>query len=279
MQTSLYMSTKASSMGRSAIKPMIRRVAITVRHATGNKKSVRDEWQNPTFAREWSLGGGAERTNPDRARQLSILGAVCRRVALSPQTANPTILEVGCGSGLSGAAICSALPPSARCVGVDGSEAMLALAREIAPTMETRHLDFETATEQQIDETLRALGSPFAAVTYVQMLHELNVEGKRSALALARRHLQPGAPVVVLDRFTFDAQSVFTSDYSGLWDALSAGQSDMMSWDTYHAKYIGKKLDDAVSEAEQVKLLREAGFAHVEVLYRAFNRSLIVARD
>ena len=259
---------------------MTRRVATTVRrHATGNKKSVRDEWQNPTFAREWSLGGGAERTNPDRARQLSILGAVCRRVALSPQIANPTILEVGCGSGLSGAAICSALPPNARCVGVDGSEAMLAIAREIAPTMETRHLDFETATEQQIDETLRALGSPFAAVTYVQMLHELNAEGKRSALALARRHLQPGAPVVVLDRFTFDAQSVFSSDYSGLWDALSAGQSDMMSWDTYHAKYIGKKLDDAVSEAEQVQLLHEAGFARVEVLYRAFNRSLIVARD
>ena len=114
---------------------------------------------------------------------------------------------------------------------------------------------------------------------YVQMLHELNPEGKQRALALARRHLHPGAPVIVLDRFTFDAESVFTSDYGALWDALSAGQADMMSWDTYHAKYIGQKLDNAVSEAEQVQLLHEAGFANVEVVYRAFNRSLIVARD
>ena len=58
-----------------------------------------------------------------------------------------------------------------------------------------------------------------------------------------------------------------------------AGDSrrEVMGWEDYVSKYLGAKLDDASTEGAYVEMLREAGFSRVEVPYRYFNRSLIVA--
>ena len=52
---------------------------------------------------------------------------------------------------------------------------------------------------------------------------------------------------------------------------------EVMGWDEYITKYLDVKLDDATTESAYIEMLREAGFARVEVPYRYFNRSLIVA--
>ena len=48
------------------------------------------------------------------------------------------------------------------------------------------------------------------------MLHELVPPDKARTLALARRHLAPGRPLYLLDRFTFDAASPLSADYGGV---------------------------------------------------------------
>lgn len=133
------------------------------------KKTVKDEWQDDAFAEQWT-NVGAVQTNPDRERQIFLLGAVAKSIveavaassAASSSSSNAqqqgyhpgchVVLDFGCGSGLSTKGIMEALgvlptssttgatqteggtrpssPSSVRVVGVDNSAAMLKVGRE-----------------------------------------------------------------------------------------------------------------------------------------------------
>src|SRR5215472_13971445 len=86
-----------------------------------------DDWENPEFAQRWDAVVSA--ANPSRAEQLDILTAIVERV-YAPAT---SILDPGIGSGLVELALFARVP-EAQVVGVEQSEAMIALAeRRLAP--------------------------------------------------------------------------------------------------------------------------------------------------
>ncbi len=86
-----------------------------------------DDWENPEFARHWDAVVSA--ANPSRAEQLDILTAIVERVYV-PGT---SILDLGIGSGLVELALFARVP-EAQIVGVEQSEAMIALAEQrLAP--------------------------------------------------------------------------------------------------------------------------------------------------
>jgi len=229
--------------------------------------TVRDEWGDEAFAREWTFKGGVDRTNPERQRFQKMLGTLVKK-RLASSVAGEGVLDIGCGSGLSAKAIVESVGAIPRLVGVDGSEAMLTLAKEVCPEMTTKHVDFTKPLEV-------ALGGPFKAVICSQVLHELPLEAKSAAVQLARSALAPGGCFYIQDRFLKAVEpGVPADDYEAIWEVLK--NDDTMPWPQY-SNYIQDKLDDATSEEALVALLKEH-FDDVEVLYRVFNRSLIVAR-
>ena len=272
--------------------------------------TVRDEWGDDAFARAWTRDGGVTRTNPDRERQLRLLaGMVAGR-----HSAGDLALSLGCGSGLCSAAVLGQLrragvaadAAAPAIVGVDASAAMLGLAREIAgPGLAAfkctfgalRGLDgahgllaFAFGGGEAAGYLARRLREPrpFASAFSVQALHEAPDDEKLDACRFAHRHLRAGAPLYVLDRFVLDRASPLVPEYRAMYEAScedtfsrgrGAGDSrrEVMGWEDYVSKYLGAKLDDASTEGAYVEMLREAGFARVEVPYRYFNRSLIVA--
>lgn len=239
------------------------------------RHTVRDAWEEASFAREWTLGGGVQRTNPDRVRFQHMLGALCKRRLAATGTVGEGILDLGCGSGLSARAIVDAVGSEFRLAGVDGSAAMLELAAEICPEMQTAQLRFGAASSAATD-LLYGKG-PFRAVVSSQVLHELDLPAKNEAVKVARSALAPGGCFYVADRFLKDLEpGVPADDYEAVWEVLTSGQADTVPWEEY-SSYIQNKLDDATTEEACVALLAEQ-FDQVEVLYRAFNRSLIVAR-
>ena len=264
-----------SSRSLNLRENMMRRGGLTLRRSwSSTAGTVRDEWGDPTFAREWTLGGGVDRTNPDRQRFQAMLGSLVKR-RLASETTGDGILDLGCGSGLSAKAVLDANPGLQRLVGVDGSQAMLDLTKEVCPELTTAFVNFDDPALSP--EAAELLNGPFKAVISSQVLHELPFETKHNAVKLARSVLTTGGCFYVQDRFFKPVlPGGPADDYHALWDVLTQDRPDCLDWPDY-AKYITEKLDDATTEDACLALLSDH-FDHVEVLYRVFNRSLIVAR-
>mmetsp|Transcript_13246 Transcript_13246/g.43177 ORF Transcript_13246/g.43177 Transcript_13246/m.43177 type:complete len:266 (+) Transcript_13246:31-828(+) len=252
------------------------RVPTTRGLSSSTTATVRDEWGDAAFAREWTLGGGVDRTNPDRQRFQAMLGSLVKR-RLGAPSAGAGVLDLGCGSGLSAKAVAAANEGSlSRLVGVDGSAAMLDLAKDVCPSMATAQVTFGEALSLEAEGLLFG-GGPFRAVVCSQVLHELPAAAKTAAVALARNVLPSGGCFYVQDRFRTEVTpGVPADDYHAIWDVITIDRPDTMPWPDY-AKYIDDKLDDATTEPQCLALLKDH-FDDVEVLYRVFNRSLIVAR-
>jgi len=248
----------------------------SVARMLSSKGTVRDEWGDEAFAREWTLGGGADRTNPDRQRFQAMLGSLVKKRLTSEFGTGSGVLDLGCGSGLSAQAIVDATGGVDRLVGIDGSEAMLGLTGTVCPSMTTTQVRFGDPLSAAATDLLYGSG-PFRAVTCSQVLHELPPPAKDAAVALARSVLAPNGCFYVTDRFIAEVTpGVPADDAEAIWQVLIKDQPDAKRWPDY-AKYIQAKLDDATTEAQCVALLQKH-FDHVDVLYRVFNRSLIVAR-
>ena len=282
--------------------------------SSAGERTVRDEWGDDAFARAWTNEGGVSRTNPDRERQLRLLaGMVASRYSEGDLVLS---LGCGSGlcsravlAQLRGGGAVGGKP---RIVGVDASAAMLKMAREIAgPELATFKCTFgalrslhgaDGLMQHAFDDAASGDGElqpssflesklresmPFASAFSVQALHEAPEDEKLDACRFAHRHLRAGAPFYVLDRFVLDPTSPFMPEYRAMFEtsceaAVVDGVGDdsrreVMGWDEYITKYLDVKLDDATTESAYIEMLREAGFARVEVPYRYFNRSLIVA--
>ncbi|MFV1958337.1 MAG: corrinoid protein-associated methyltransferase CpaM [Planctomycetota bacterium] len=127
----------------------------------------------------------------DRGMRLLTLGRIDRikrEIARRWVDAGDTVLEIGCGTGTLAAML---LERGAHVVGIDISDAMLAVARANAPGAEILHM---TATE------IGALGERrFHRVVATLTLSELSSDELDHVLGLARGMLEPGGTVVLAD--------------------------------------------------------------------------------
>lgn len=125
-------------------------------------------------------------TMRERRWRSALAGAV-----LADLPASATVVDVGAGTGTLAIALAAARP-DARVIGVDGDEQVLALARRKrgAERVEWRH------------GLAGRLPLPDGAADRVVMsllLHHLGPDGKRAALAEARRVLRPGGRLHIAD--------------------------------------------------------------------------------
>lgn len=175
-----------------------------------------DDWTDEAFARSWDatvLEG-----NPTRAEQLDVLLAVLG----GEYRTDEAILDLGFGSGLVAEALFERLP-GARVVGVDGSSAMISLARERLRGHEDRFV----AVEHDLTD-LTALELPeerYGVAVSVQTLHNLPVGAQERVVAFVREALVDGGLFLNLDRIRVDAPGLYGC-YRSVWRRLEELHDD-----------------------------------------------------
>ena len=134
-----------------------------------------------------------------------------RRLGLPDGGAGAVLLDVGCGTGLSTAALVETYP-QARVVAVDASAEMLARAREKSWPDTVR---FVHARAEDLHAALAAEGleGPFDGLLAAYLVR--NLPDRDAGVAVLVDHLAPGAPIAVHE------YSVADSAYArGVWSAV-----------------------------------------------------------
>jgi ubiquinone/menaquinone biosynthesis C-methylase UbiE len=181
-----------------------------------------------------------------------------RRLGLPDGGAGAVLLDVGCGTGLSTAALVETYP-QARVVAVDASAEMLARAREKSWPDTVR---FVQARAEDLHGALAAEGleGPFDGLLAAYLVR--NLPDRDAGVAVLVDHLAPGAPIAVHE------YSVADSAYArGVWSAVCWAVIIPLGWrvtgDASLYRYLWRSVlaFDGLGRLEQ--RLRDAGLREV----------------
>lgn len=233
-----------------------------------------DDWRDPNLAGRFTSDPG--RYNPLRSETVDAL------ISLIDGVFEPgkTMLDLGSGSALVEVELFKRVE-HAQVVGIDRSEAMIALAREhLRPFpyqfIQVRH-DLSDAAG------LTGPDSPLPRQQYqiafsVQALHHLGREGHQAIYQAAAALLEPGGWLLNLDRMAVEPP-LFDA-YRAMWARLERTHgfapdegADMAA----HDAMLVQQGDTPLPVSVHLALLAEAGFT-ASVVYAYANRALIAAR-
>lgn len=178
-----------------------------------------------------------------------------RRAATSARQAGPRILDAGCGTGASTAALLTAVP-DANVVAVDASGGMLDVARAKQWPGSVR---FVHSRVEQLPEA--GVSGPFDAAFAAYLVR--NLPDPDATLATLWRLLRPGGLLVVHDyslsgnilpRLTWDAVCWSVIIPAG---GLAVGDARLY-------RYLWRSVRDFDSPRQFARRLRRAGFADVD---------------
>ena len=181
-----------------------------------------------------------------------------RRLGLPDGGAGAVLLDVGCGTGLSTAALVETYP-QARVVAVDASAEMLARAREKSWPDTVR---FVHARAEDLHAALAAEGleGPFDGLLAAYLVR--NLPDRDAGVGVLVDHLAPGAPIAVHE------YSVADSAYArGVWSAVCWAVIIPLGWrvtgDASLYRYLWRSVlaFDGLGRLEQ--RLRDAGLREV----------------
>jgi tRNA (cmo5U34)-methyltransferase len=180
------------------------------------------------------------------------------------------VLVVGAGGG---AEIEAVLPANRgwRLTGVDPSQDMLALARRRA---EWLGVSDRVSLIRGTVEDLPA-DAAFDAATCLFVLHFLPDDDKRALLRGIARRLRPGGSLILATGARVAIAESLRADVLGIWQHY--GQLAGMPAEQMRST-IDRLLEQqltATAQADQVRLLHEAGFAHVGQLLSVFDGGLV----
>ncbi|WP_331461893.1 class I SAM-dependent methyltransferase [Roseibium limicola] len=205
-----------------------------------------------------SAGGYAERV----ARHVPGLSDMHRMTALLLQEQAPEdahVLIVGAGGGLELKAIADARPKW-RFTGVDPSTDMLDQARSTLNAAANRIRYHQGYMDD-------APYGPYDGATCLLTLHFLEAEDRLRTLIEIRRRLKPGGVFVA-------AHHSFSKERQEIWLARNAA---FVGTSGIPVEQVAKNIEamksslPVLSPADDVELLRQAGFCDVELFYAAFT--------
>jgi SAM-dependent methyltransferase len=224
-----------------------------------------DDWENPEFAQRWDAVVSA--ANPSRAEQLDILAAIVERVYV-PGT---SILDLGIGSGLVELALFARVP-DARIVGVEQSEAMIALAEQrLAPYADRYQIARHDLGEI---ESLTLPERAYSVAFSVQTLHHIPHKAQRAVYEFVARLLPAGGVFLHMERVALDAET-FANVIPPAWEALER-DAEFKSGGTAEdfLARLSHKSEYAATLEQHLAWLREAGLA-ATCLHLQLNRALM----
>ncbi|MGH2487387.1 MAG: class I SAM-dependent methyltransferase [Ktedonobacterales bacterium] len=232
-----------------------------------------EQWNDPTFAREWAEENIEE--NTARRRTLDLLTALISDYLAATEVPR-RVLDIGCGLGVIAARLLRELD-DVTLVGVDGSPPMLELAAETLAPFAGRfalaQVDFETMTPTGLP------GGPFGVAFAVQSIHNASDEGKKRALAGVRAALAPGGLFLHVDRILLATRDLFPI-YATVWRTQGTeyyGQQREGNTYEEHDRDRAERGDRPGSLEQNLLWLREAGFAQVAAVHVVGIRAVIAA--
>lgn len=222
----------------------------------------------PGFDRATAAAGVSAQFDQDATSYDRLVGAnpgyhdhlrlSARRLGLPDGGAGAVLLDVGCGTGLSTAALVETYP-QARVVAVDASAEMLARAREKSWPETVR---FVHARAENLHDALAAEGleGPFDGLLAAYLVR--NLPDRDAGVGVLVDHLAPGAPIAVHE------YAVADSAYSrGVWSAVCWAVIIPLGWrvtgDASLYRYLWRSVlaFDGLGRLEQ--RLRDAGLREV----------------
>lgn len=232
-------------------------------------------WSDPNTASEWSKD--ANKYNPVRAEQLEMLLAILQN-EFEP---GKTMLDLGYGSGLVEELIFQQMP-NAQIVGVDRSDAMMALAAERLKPYPFQFVPVKYDLTQL--PSILGPNSPLPRQRYqivfsVQALHHLTTEELQGAYLTVYDILEPRGWFLLVDRIAVSKPGLWNA-YHSLW-RLQEQQHDTAIQEgkdfNDHTAVVAASGDLPISLEQQLRLLSDAGF-EADCLHLHTNRAFFAAR-
>lgn len=226
-------------------------------------------WSDPETARKWDEDNTSR--NPLRPQQLEMLLAILED-EFEP---GKTILDLGYGTGIVEQMIFERIP-SAQIVGVDRSEAMMALAAERLKPYPFRFIPvhFDLAELSSILGPASPLPrQQYQIVISVQALHHLTPEQMQAAYLTIYDILEPRGLFLLQDRIAVSTPHLWSA-YQSLWRLLNVQEGE-----TYeeHIAQVAAQGDQPAPLEQHLRWLQDAGF-EAACLHLHTNRALIAAR-
>lgn len=229
-----------------------------------------EDWKDPETAQSWDVD--PSRRNPLRVEQLDILLSI----VAAEYRPGDTIIDVGMGAGHVEALLFERVP-GAQVLGIDSSEAMLALAH--ARLRDYEHKYSVVMYDLREIGTLQLPPVRYSIAISVQTIHNVEDEYKRETLAFLHRTLAPGGLFLLLDRIAVTTPNLYDT-YKAMWDRLDrAHDTQMREGDTFeeHIDRVRTRGDLPISLEQHLRWLREAGF-EAACLHLHGNRALFAGR-
>ena len=220
---------------------------------------------------------GADAGDYDRARRQLIpcfdgfYGAALAALPFGPGEA-PAILDLGAGTGLLSAMIRAALP-AARLTVTDGSEAMLARARE--RFADERLAGAEACEIRRLDFAGDPLGGPWDAVVSALAIHHLEDAAKQALYGRILEALAPGGVFVNAEQVLGGSEAEerdFALDWLLRVKAAGVSSRDLAAAQARMAH------DRCAPLARQLDWLRRLGFAEASCAFQDKRFAVILAR-
>jgi ubiquinone/menaquinone biosynthesis C-methylase UbiE len=197
----------ALALGTAALVPPTYR-SLRSRHLPGFDRTAAAAGVSAQFDQDAASYDRLVGANPGYHEHLRLSA---RRLDLPGRGAGAVVLDVGCGTGLSTAALVETYP-EARVVAVDASAEMLARAREKSWPGSVR---FVHARAEDLTAALAAEGidGPFDGLLAAYLVR--NLPDRDAGLAVLVDQLAPGAPIAVHEYSVADSASA-----RGVWSAV-----------------------------------------------------------
>ena len=165
-----------------------------------------------------------------------------------------TVLDLGCGTGLELPAICARFP-AAKVIGIDLAEDMLALLQE-----RCAGFDVQTLCMSYFDYDFPE--NQFDAVISVMSLHHFSPAQKLGLYTRVRSALKPGGVFLNCDYIIDDPLRVKLNFYRLRRLKRAPGETHF---------------DTPLTARQEMKILTQAGFGDVKILWKEKNTKLIAA--
>lgn len=178
------------------------------------------------------------------------------------------VLDLGAGTGLFAAMVLARFP-SASLRLVDLSEDMLAQAKRRFAGDDPTRVEFAVLDMAEGD-----LGGPWDLVVSALAVHHLDAEAKRALFARVHAALAPGGLFVNAEQVLGPGEPA-EARYRRLWDAQTgaAGASD-----ADRERALERMRHDRCDTVEdQLRWLREAGFAEADCTFKAWRFAVLAA--
>lgn len=208
-----------------------------------------------------------EQSDREAAERAEIHGLL---VSLLPfeESARLRVLDIGSGHGILAGAILDAFP-NAHAVGLDISEPMMEMGRERMARFGDR---FRYHVGDFASGTLPAeLSGPFDLVVSSRAIHHLPPESKRKLYAEVFEHLEPGGCFVNIDNMR-PHDDFLRERYRVAADRERAARGEAPVQRSGQGGS-GREFPDPVGE--QLGVLRDVGFQHVECFWKRMTRAMI----